>query len=441
MLDICCFCGDIDLISCRNLPSSHLLGGRFPSDIVSFSLYPMGDAEDIPPPSRKRAAGRELSRENPGLDDEDEACDLETGTFKSASAEVLATRKIVKVRRHQTSSAPSSNPFAGIRLVPSVGSSSAASEATNEAETEKIVSEDVNKETDKAEDGNGKEKSGTVNEGSKPELSDDKATEEDKTENEDSKETNGATAEDDAKKDNDNGDVEKGAEAGSLSSFHQLSSSKNAFTGLSGTGFSSSTFSFGLIPKEGSLLGPGTGCSSSSFFGLKTDQPSSFNLSNNGNASLFGTPGASVSTKSEGGGPLSMQKVHVETGEENEKSVFTADSVLFEFAEGCWKERGKGELKVNVSINRTGKARLLMRTRGNYRLILNACLYSDMKLANMDKRGITFACMNSASEGKDTLSTFALKFKDASIVEEFREAVSEYKGKTAAVLKTPENSP
>lgn len=59
----------------------------------------------------------------------------------------------------------------------------------------------------------------------------------------------------------------------------------------------------------------------------------------------------------------------------------------------------------------------------------------------MDKRGITFACMNSASEGKDTLSTFALKFKDASIVEEFREAVSEYKGKTAAVLKTPENSP
>ncbi|KAE9467819.1 hypothetical protein C3L33_00284, partial [Rhododendron williamsianum] len=402
-----------------NLPSSHLLGGRFPSDIVSFSLYPMGDAEDIPPPSRKRAAGRELSRENPGLDDEDEACDLETGTFKSASADVLATRKIVKVRRHQTSSAPSSNPFAGIRLVPSVGSSSAASEATNEAETEKIVSEDVNKETDKAEDGNGKKKSGTVNEGSKPELSDDKATKEDKTENEDSKETNGATAEDDAKKDNDNGDIEKGAEAGSLSSFHQLSSSKNAFTGLSGTGFSSSTFSFGLIPKEGSLLGPGTGCSSSSFFGLKTDQPSSFNLSNNGNASLFGTPGLLLVLRAREVDLYPCRRFML-------RQVKRMRSLFLQLILCCLnllKDVGRREGRVNS------------------RLILNACLYSDMKLANMDKRGITFACMNSASEGKDTLSTFALKFKDASIVEEFRESVTEYKGKTAAVLKTPENSP
>lgn len=397
----------------------------------------MGDTEDILPSSNKRAAGRELSRENPGLDDEEEACEQESGTFKRASDDVLATRKIVEVR-HQPSSAPSSNPFAGIRLVPSVDSSSAVSEATNEVETEKTVLEDVNKETDKAEEDNGKEKPDTVDEESKPELSEEKPTEEDKAANEDIKETDVATAENDKKKDNGSGDTEKGAEAGSLSSFHQLSSSKNAFTGLSGTGFSSNTFSFGPIPKEGPPLGSG----SSSFFGLKTDQSFSFNISSNGNASLFGTPGASVGSKSEGSsGSLSMQEVHVETGEENEKSVFTADSVLFEFAEGGWKERGKGELKVNILINGTRKARLLMRTKGNYRLILNASLYPDMKLANMEKRGITFACINNASEVKDTLSTFALKFKDGSIVEQFHEAVTEYKSKTAAVLKTPENSP
>lgn len=404
----------------------------------------MGDTEDILPPSKKRAAGRELSRENPGLDDEEEDCEQESGTFKRASDDVLATRKIVKVRRHQPSSAPSSNPFAGIRLVPSVDSSSAVSEATTEVETEKTVLEDVNKETDKAEEDNGKEKPDTVDEESKPELSEEKPTEEDKTANEDIKETDVATAENDKKKDNGSGDTEKGAESGSLSSFHQLSSSKNAFTGLSGTGFSSSTFSFGPISKEGPPLGSGSGSGSgsSSFFGLKTDQSFSFNISSNGNASLFGTPGASVGSKSEGSsGSLSMQEVHVETGEENEKSVFTADSVLFEFAEGGWKERGKGELKVNVLINGTRKARLLMRTKGNYRLILNASLYPDMKLANMEKRGITFACINNASEVKDTLSTFALKFKDGSIVEQFREAVTEYKSKTAAVLKTPENSP
>ena len=82
-----------------------------------------------------------------------------------------------------------------------------------------------------------------------------------------------------------------------------------------------------------------------------------------------------------------------------------------------------------------------MRARGNYRLILNASLYPDMKLTNMEKRGITFACMNSTGEEKEGLSTFALKFKDASIVEEFRAAVMAHKGETTAVLKTPENSP
>jgi len=174
---------------------------------------------------------------------------------------------------------------------------------------------------------------------------------------------------------------------------------------------------------------------------VKSDQPSipsfGFGLSNNGNSSLSGS-------KSEGSGIPSMQEVPIETGEENEKSVFASDSVLFEFFDGGWKERGKGEVKVNVSTTGTGKARLVMRSKGNYRLILNSCLYPDMKLTNMEKRGITFACVNSTGEGQDCLSTFALKFKDSSIVEEFRVAVTENKVQAAAVavvLKTPENSP
>ncbi|KAI7986709.1 Nuclear pore complex protein NUP50A [Camellia lanceoleosa] len=417
----------------------------------------MGDTEDtLLPPSKKRAAERELSRDNPGLDDEEEFSELESGTFKKASEEVLASRRIVKVRRNQTSSTPSPNPFAGIRLVPSTDSSTAASESTTKVESEKIVSEevdrknDVNEEIDKGNYDNDKEteieadevadekKPDTDNEGSKSELADEKATEEEKTEVTDNKDTEGATAENKDEKENGNENKEKGAEAASFSSFRQLSSSQNAFTGLSGTGFSNSTFSFGSIPKDGSSLG--SGCSS--LFGLKTDQPSfGFSLSNNGNSSLFGTPGASIGTKSETSGFQSMHEVQVETGEENEKPVFIADCVTFEFIEGGWKERGKGELKLNVSTTGTGKARLVMRARGNYRLILNASLYPDMKLTNMEKRGITFACMNSTGEGKGGLTTFALKFKDASIVEEFCAAVAEHKGKTVAVLKTPENSP
>ncbi|KAM7471731.1 hypothetical protein LguiA_009914 [Lonicera macranthoides] len=418
----------------------------------------MGDSENSLPPSKKRAAGIQLSKDNPGLDDEEGGPELETGTFKKASEEVLAKRRIVKVRRHQTSSAPSappSNPFAGICLVPPTNSNATEDKVTTVEEGGKTVPDKVEEKTNSSEEivkgkvepeksseskideGSSaveKEKENdTINESTKPETASAKGG---RTENEVKEDTENGD-----KKDNGNENVQESAEGASFSSFQQLSSSQNAFTGFAGTGFSSSTFSFGSIPKDGSFLGSNSG----SLFGLKNDQPSfpSFGsvLSNSGNSSLFGTPGASTVNKSEGSGIPAMQEVPVETGEENEKAVFTADSVLFEFFDGGWKERGKGELKVNVPTTGTGKGRLVMRAKGNYRLILNASLYSDMKLTSMEKRGITFACVNSASEGKDGLSTFALKFKDASIVDEFRGAVTEHKGHTAGAVKTPENSP
>nr|GLL21164.1 nuclear pore complex protein NUP50B-like isoform X1 [Ipomoea trifida] len=459
----------------------------------------MGDAENALPPSKKRPAGREISRDNPGLDDDDETSELETGTFQKASDEVMASRRIVRVRRQQTSStpsAPSSNPFAGIRLVSpapapapveatdkaegaksdKVEEKQDANEKTEEAkadvnkesdETKAVVNEeteetkaDVNNEAQGKSTENDKEsenkidddseavstvdKNNTENEPEKLEAAEPEKTKEEaataKVENEIGKDAEGEKTENEDEKPNGNEVGEKSAETPSFSSFQQLSSSQNAFTGLAGTGFSGSTFSFGVISKE----------DSGSPFGVKSDQPSfSFGSSNNGSVSLFGNSGTSAVNKSEGGaaGFPSMQEVSVETGEENEKPVFTADSVLFEYLDGGWKERGKGEIKVNVSTTEVKKARLVMRSRGNYRLILNANLFPEMKLANMDKKGITFACVNSASETSEKLSTFALKFKDASIVEEFRAAVVEHKGGSGtppaadASLKTPENSP
>lgn len=74
-----------------------------------------------------------------------------------------------------------------------------------------------------------------------------------------------------------------------------------------------------------------------------------------------------------------------------------------------------------------------------------------MKLASMDKKVLTFASVNSVSQAKTGLSTFALKFKDPAIMEEFREVIEEHKeskpmsvkaaAAAAAPLKTPENSP
>ncbi|KAK4413886.1 Nuclear pore complex protein A [Sesamum alatum] len=440
----------------------------------------MGDAENDLQPSKKRAAGVQLSRDNPGLDDDEETFEQEAGTFKRASDEVLATRRIVKVRRQQTSSTPSateptptSNPFSAIRLVPPASAPVAEAKAShvtskeneqsdkNNSESENVADEpkgqssadvkpseskvdeskvEFNSEKDESnivgEQSITKSAVGEVTEGEDSGTGAKKATEADNSENESRKDVDGK------EKAEEKGDgeatTEKTAETASFSSFQQLSSSQNAFSGLVGTGFSSTSFSFGSIPKDGSPLGSTTG----SLFGLKNDQPSfGFGTSNNGNSSIFGTSGTNLANKSEGNKLPTMQEVAVETGEENEKAVFTSDAALFEFIDGAWKERGKGELKINVSTTGTGKGRLIMRARGNYRLILNASLFPDMKLTNMDKKGITFACVNTASEGKDGLSTIALKFKDASIVEDFRTAVMEHKSKTAAALKTPENSP
>ncbi|TMW96982.1 hypothetical protein EJD97_006438 [Solanum chilense] len=452
-----------------------------------FPHFPMGDAENSLQPSKKRAAIKELSRDNPGLDDDENEAELETGSFKKASEEVMASRRIVKVRRSQTTSStatPSANPFAAIRLVPPTESSIPSTVITSEVESgitssgkpedKNDIGEATRKETsdvckeemkepdqiskpsegDVDESNVVKEKVETPNEADKPESAEEKLADDEKVQVETKEGTVVEKSENDSKKDvevektkneeqNDAGGEksEKGAETASFSSFQQLSSGQNAFTGFAGTGFSSTTFSFGGISKEGSSLGFGSESSAGSLFGAKSDQsPFGLNLPTNGSTSLFGNSGSSLVNKSEGTGFPSKEEVTVETGEENEKPVFAADSVLFEYLNGGWKERGKGELKVNVSTTGEGKGRLVMRTKGNYRLILNASLFPEMKLANMDKRGVTFACFNSAADGKG-LSTIALKFKDASIVEDFRAAVVEHKGTTTGSLKTPENSP
>ncbi|KAG7594970.1 Ran binding domain [Arabidopsis thaliana x Arabidopsis arenosa] len=431
----------------------------------------MGDSENVQQPSKKRGALKQLSRDNPGLDDDDDSAELETGTFKKASDEVLAGRRIFRVKRKEPSAAPAAapNPFAGIQLVPTsapastpVGTNAPLPESKL-APAEAVV-EDNQKASDIEEGDEVDSKKGDVKDDAGEETKDEDGNHcgksadvqvaaaevaqtvscdtnvsiavegTDQNEAPLEKDSGGGQAEKSEKEGNGIEEADKNGDNGAFSSFQQHSSNKNAFTGLASTEASGSSFSFGLVSQDGST---GTG----SLFG--------FGLPSSNNSSLFGATGSSIIKKSEGSGFPPKQEVSTETGEENEKVAFSADSIVFEYLDGGWKERGKGELKVNVSSN-GGKARLVMRAKGNYRLILNASLYPEMKLAAMDKKGITFACVNSVSEGKEGLSTFALKFKDSTIVEEFRVAIDKHKDskpmekaaeESALPLKTPENSP
>ncbi|KAL4387128.1 hypothetical protein GQ457_09G007150 [Hibiscus cannabinus] len=310
----------------------------------------MGDAENALPPSKKRAAGREISRDNPGLDEEEGSSEQENGTFKRASDEVLANRRIVKVRRNQTTSTASSNPFSGIRLVPPTEPTFAPAASSGAPEsrattTEVITEAPIVDEKEVPEDG-----------------------ESDVNRSEKNEEGNNQQSEKTDEKD-------PGSVKSEIENIEQSES------------------------KEGPV--------SEAF----ADKESTENK---------GSTVLNEETQEEANDEKRAGDVSTKDEDKKDDETANADSSAEAGTEG---------------------ARVLMRARGNYRLILNARLYPDMKLTNMDKRGITFACMNSTSEEKEGLSTFALKFKDASIVEEFRAALTAHQSNTTDVLKAPENSP
>ena len=71
-------------------------------------------------------------------------------------------------------------------------------------------------------------------------------------------------------------------------------------------------------------------------------------------------------------------------GEEGETCRWKGEGALFEFADS-WKERGRGELRVNSSTASShAPGRLVMRTKGTSRLLLNAPLWARMALTPME---------------------------------------------------------
>ena len=98
---------------------------------------------------------------------------------------------------------------------------------------------------------------------------------------------------------------------------------------------------------------------------------------------------------------IALQEEEVKTGEEDEECIFTTDGALYEFVtqEGSapsWKERGRGELRVNLGKN--GGARLVMRAKGNFRLILNAAMWKGQSFSKMEGgKGLSFPAKNAVA--------------------------------------------
>ncbi|KAJ5320078.1 hypothetical protein N7508_000361 [Penicillium antarcticum] len=70
----------------------------------------------------------------------------------------------------------------------------------------------------------------------------------------------------------------------------------------------------------------------------------------------------------------------VETGEEDEETIFANKGKLYCFDNKQWKERGVGTFKVNVKSGPDGKrtARMIMRADGALRVMLNSAIFKGM---------------------------------------------------------------
>ncbi|KAJ8374679.1 hypothetical protein SKAU_G00052590 [Synaphobranchus kaupii] len=99
-----------------------------------------------------------------------------------------------------------------------------------------------------------------------------------------------------------------------------------------------------------------------------------------------------------------LEKVEVITGEESESNVLQIQCKLFVFEKTyqSWVERGRGLLRLNDMASTddgTLQSRLVMRTQGSLRLILNTKLWAQMQIDKASEKSIRITAMDTEDQG------------------------------------------
>ncbi|KAG9350711.1 hypothetical protein JZ751_024600 [Albula glossodonta] len=99
-----------------------------------------------------------------------------------------------------------------------------------------------------------------------------------------------------------------------------------------------------------------------------------------------------------------LEKVEVITGEESESNVLQIQCKLFVFdkTSQSWVERGRGLLRLNDKVSSddgTLQSRLVMRTQGSLRLILNTKLWAQMQIDKASEKSIRITAMDTEDQG------------------------------------------
>ncbi|XP_075148360.1 ran-binding protein 3 isoform X2 [Haematobia irritans] len=94
------------------------------------------------------------------------------------------------------------------------------------------------------------------------------------------------------------------------------------------------------------------------------------------------------------------EEVETFTGEENELNIVDLNCKLFAFVNSNWEERGRGSLRLNDSRIEHECSRLVFRTAGNLRLLLNTKVWGGMVAERPSQRSLRLTAMDNTGKIK-----------------------------------------
>lgn len=98
-----------------------------------------------------------------------------------------------------------------------------------------------------------------------------------------------------------------------------------------------------------------------------------------------------------------FDEVEVKTGEEDETNILNISCKLFAFdsTSSNWQERGRGILRLNdFECDKRIQSRLVFRTSGSFRVILNTKVFAKMSVERASERSIRLTALDASGEIK-----------------------------------------
>ncbi|XP_052834660.1 ran-binding protein 3 [Drosophila gunungcola] len=90
------------------------------------------------------------------------------------------------------------------------------------------------------------------------------------------------------------------------------------------------------------------------------------------------------------------EEVETFTGEEDEKNIIDVSCKLFAFINSNWEERGRGSLRLNDAKDGRGNSRVVFRTSGNLRLLLNTKVWAAMVAERASQKSLRLTAIDNS---------------------------------------------